>query len=254
MIQNLKLLLSLFVLINSFSGCYDSEAAQNESLFKSHLVVVVDKSVSVTYNNRFTNIQENLKSHFKATYDNVMNDIQFVSLIIDGNTRVVPEYNHFENNCPYIKPETLSQKKAIGNWKQQRNKWLHAKRLEVERLVQQPPTSRSTDIFSALKGIQLTQSTNGPWNKINVLIFSDMIHTIDGQDIRRGINQNNANDKGKLACLELVQKSMIRKGGNQNLYLTIYTPDNFNNSSVIHTFWEGFFEEWGIPRKNWRFE
>ena len=116
-------------------------------------------------------------------------------------------------------------------------------------------TINSTDVFSIFDGIRQVQKNNGPWDSINVIIFSDMINTT------RLINMNtkditvaNASDKGKSICQSLINSKRLTPGETENLFLTIYTPGNMNQTAFVYHFWEGFFKQWGLHEDHYNFQ
>jgi hypothetical protein len=183
-----------------------------------------------------------------------MNDIQLSRFIINGDTRVFPEPERFNIECPNPRPESRSEVEAFQNWQVEKTKWISNQVKQVINLIKQPPYSSSTDVFSIFSGLEQVQRVDGPWDNIRVLVFSDMIHTMNGHNMKSGLTASNAVLKGKEECLSLISQGTIKKGSFNNIYLTIYTPDEMTESAIISAFWKGFFEEWGLQETQYHFE
>jgi hypothetical protein len=259
MVLSLRLFLSLFIVITlvyctNTSGTSNTNVP-NESKAENQIVVaVVDKSQSVTFNNNKDKIQQELKQKFDKIYKNSYQNIQYALLTINNNTRVIPDFNRFHKECPNMNPESRSQEQALEDWQEDKKKWLNESCTRILNLIQQKPSSNSTDIFGIFSGVTEVQKTDGPWDKIEIVIFSDMIHTLDGHNMMQGLTTENAYQAGKNECQTLLAQNSISKANNKNLHFTIYTPDKLDNSGSIRLFWKGFFEKWGLTENQWQFE
>jgi hypothetical protein len=246
-----KLLRSASLLI-LLTGCYASDTKPKSP--KNQLVIVLDKSQSVSYENKIANVFLNLKAAFKNTYTNCYEGIQFSKFEINGDTRVFPAPIRFELKCPTINPESRSEQLALQSWQLNRDKWLNVQATNIANQIKETPNSKTTDVFSIFEGLQQVQKSDGPWDRINVLIFSDLINTTSVLNMNSIVNNSNPHQLGKNICASLVQTGRIRKGNLQNIYITIYPPDRMQHTLQYNSFWKGFFQEWGIPDNQYRFE
>jgi hypothetical protein len=252
MVVNLRSCLSLIGIL-FITSCITAPE-QTERQEKNQLVIVIDKSKSVTYTNKLSNIESELKRSFQETYGKAMDHIQLSRFIINGDTRIFPEPERFNIPCPNPHPESRSEVEAFQNWQVEKTKWISNQGKQVINLIKQPSYSTSTDVFSIFSGLEQVQRVDGPWDHIRVMIFSDMIHTMNGHNMKKGLTASNAFAKGKEECRSLITQGTIRKGSIGNVYLAIYTPDEMPESAIISAFWKGFFEEWGLPETQYHFE
>jgi hypothetical protein len=249
---NLKLFLSSLIYIVAGSACTSKPDLDKSS--KNQLVVVIDKSKSVTFNSRIETIKSNLTREFETVYKYATNNIQYSGFTITEDTRVFPSPHRFERRCNNFNPENRTEQQELDDWYAEKERWYSDNINETIKSLEAEPTSKSTDIFSALSGVQQVQTTGGPWDSVNVIIFSDMINTTDGHNMRRGLTLENALAKGKSECQVLINQGRLKKGNTGNLYLTIYTPDNMSETTNVNLFWKGFFEEWGLAVDQYHFE
>jgi hypothetical protein len=252
MVVNLRSCLSLAFLFFITSCISTPEPVEKEQ--KNQLVIVLDKSASVTYNNKLDNIESELKRNFQEIYGRSRNHIQLSKFVISGDTRIFPEPVRFSTPCPNPNPESRSEVEAFQNWQVEKNKWISNQIKHTVDHIKKEPYSSSTDVFAIFSGLEQVQRVDGPWDKIKVLVFSDMIHTVSGHNMKAGLTESNSLSKGKEECRILLNNGTIKKGSLENVYLTIYTPDNMPESGLISTFWRGFFEEWGLPESQYHFE
>ena len=252
MVVNLRSCLSLVFLFFITSCASTPEVTEREE--KNQLVIVLDKSNSVTYDNKLDDIESELKRNFQELYAKSRNNIMLSKFVISGDTRIFPEPERFNVPCPNPNPESRSEVEAFQNWQVEKTKWISNQIKNTITQIKKKPYSSSTDVFAIFSGLEQVQRVDGPWDKVKVMIFSDMIHTVSGHNMKAGLAESNAFSKGKEECRLLINNGTIRKGSFANLYLTIYTPDNMPESGVISTFWKGFFEEWGLPETQYHFE
>jgi hypothetical protein len=225
-----------------------------EKEYKNQLVIVIDKSNSVTYKNKTENIESELRRNFQEAYGKALDHIQLSRFTINGDTRTFPEPVRFDVPCPDPQPESRSEVEAFQNWQIQKAKWISSQIKQTLENIEQPPYASRTDVFSIFSGLEQVQYVDGPWDEVRVMIFSDMIHTVNGKNMRQGLTQDNAFEKGKEQCKALIDQGTIRKVSTSNLYITVYTPDNMPESSLFSAFWKGFFEEWGLPESQYHFQ
>lgn len=219
---------------------------------KCQAVVVVDKTNSVSFTDRLPQLQQELTRDLEYTYGNTTKDIQISHLIITGHTRVFPVPDHFYMDYPSGEEGSRSYEEQLHSWNIAKRKWIADEVKQVVSLIESPCNDNTTDIFSIFSGIQQVQKNNGPWDSVKVFIFSDMINTCNPINLVTGITVNNAYQKGKKVCENLIDHGLISKGNTQNLHLTIYTPANMNQSAKVSQFWKGFFEQWGL--QDYQFE
>ena len=252
MVVNLRYCLSLISIL-FITSCIETPEIREEPA-KNQLVIVLDKSNSVTYNSKLLNIESELKRNFQEMYGRSLDHIQLSKFIINGDTRIFPEPERFNIPCPNPNPESRSEVTAFQNWQVEKTKWISSQIRNTIDLIKQPPYSMRTDVFSIFSGLEQVQRVDGPWDRIKVMIFSDMIHTVSGRNMKKGLTEANAFEKGKEECRSLMAQGTIKKGSLGNVYLTIYTPDTMPESAVISGFWKGFFEEWGLGESQYHFE
>jgi hypothetical protein len=252
MVLNSRLFLSLICILLIHSCVTPPPPPEKES--KNQLVIVIDKSASVTYENKISNIQSELKRIFNEVYGKSSEHIMLSKFVINGDTRIFPEPVRFNIPCPNPYPESRSEVEALQNWKIEKAKWMSARINETVSLIKKPPYSSSTDIFAIFSGLEQVQRVDGPWDAIKVLVFSDMINTANGRNMKQGLTEGNAFNKGKEECKELISQGSLSKKNIDNLYITIYTPDQMPESGIISAFWKGFFDEWGLPEEKYHFE
>ena len=252
MVVNLRYCLSL-ISIFFISSCISTPEPSVKPL-KNQLVIVLDKSNSVTYDSKLNNIESELKRSFQEMYAKSLDHIQLSRFVINSDTRIFPEPERFNIPCPNPNPESRSEVTAFQNWQIEKTKWISNQIRHTMDQIKKPPYSMSTDVFSIFSGLEQVQRVDGPWDNIKVLIFSDMIHTVSGRNMKKGLTEANAFEKGKEECKSLMAQGTIKKGSIGNVYLTIYTPDTMPDSRVISAFWKGFFEEWGLSETQYHFE
>src|SRR5688500_3014359 len=97
MVLNLKFLVSVLFYIHLVIGCNIGSNDTNMREPKKQLVIVIDKSQSVTYNTKVERVRASLNDFFEETYGNIYENIQFSQFIIDGNTSVFPKPIKFHN-------------------------------------------------------------------------------------------------------------------------------------------------------------
>lgn len=252
MVVNLRSCLSLVLLFFITSCASTPETTERE--IKNQLVIVLDKSNSVTYDNKLDDIESELKRNFQDLYGKSRNHIQLSKFVISGDTRIFPEPERFTLACPNPNPESRSEVEAFQNWQVEKSKWVSSQIKNTINEIKKTPYASRTDVFAIFSGLEQVQRVDGPWDNIKVMIFSDMIHTVSGHNMKEGLTESNALSKGKDECRVLINNGTIKKGSFENIYLTIYTPDNMPASGTISTFWKGFFEEWGLPESQYHFE
>ena len=146
MVLNLRLFLSLICILLIHSCVSPPPPPEKE--YKNQLVIVIDKSNSVTYDNKIENIQSELKRIFNEVYGKSLDHIQLSKFVINGDTRIFPEPVRFNLPCPNAHPESRSEVSALQNWQMEKAKWISTRISETVRAIQQPPYSNSTDVFS----------------------------------------------------------------------------------------------------------
>jgi hypothetical protein len=242
----LKLFLSACCMVVCIScGEVDASAPAHPS-GKNLLIIVVDKSHSVSYAKQKDKISSELKRKFSDTYDSSYEDLQIARMTIEGSTKPFAEHIRFLKKCPAIDPQSRSEEQELENWRHEKKRWLDKNRNEVLQLIDSTNYSNKTDIFNIFGGIQDAQENSGPWDKVDVIIFSDMIHTLNDLNMQKGLTVANAYGEGQAAFQSLLKEKRIERGGTQDIRITIYTPDEMNSADAIKLFWKGFFEEWGL--------
>jgi hypothetical protein len=224
---------------------------------KKQILVVIDKTASVNYQQRMNDLKSELRSNFNNTYDDMYDHIQVYEMIINGNTKVFPSCIKFTKQCPNVNPESRSETEDLEDWKFSKKKWLQSIQDSILTTVKAPCNSNRTDIFGVFEAIQEVQkSDGGHWDSIEVFICSDMVHTLSDFNMLKMLNTKNAFSSGKTKCDDLINDKKIKKLGKEqkNIKFEIYTPPTVVNSSIIRTFWQGFFQEWGLPDLNYSFQ
>lgn len=247
-----KLYLNFLIFIGFIAACNSSDL--NPTYTKNQLVVVVDKSSSVSYEDKISDVRNELFRNFNSAYDSAMDLIQYSLFTINEQTKSFADPVRFNKKCGAMQKGARTDKKTYKDWQEVKNIWINSQVQKITDLIHQNPQSQSTDVFSIFTGLQHTQAFDGPWDRIRVLIYSDMIHTMDGHNMRKGLNKENAFEKGKVELRDLLQHGRIKKGDTKNLFLTIYTPTKMEDPSTIELFWKGFFEEWGLPESQYQFQ
>jgi len=231
-------------------GCGEDPIAPT---YKCQLVVVLDKTGSVSYANRLPDVQQKLASEFARTYGSAEKNIQTSLFEITGDTKVFPEFNRFEKGRP-VDDGSRGSQEAVQHWDTQKRTWLSDRVKDIVARINIPCTSKSTDIFSVFSGIEDVQKNGGAWDSVDVVIFSDMVNTGRRINMNREIDMANAKVKGGAICNDLIKTGQLSGTGKDNLYLTIYIPDDVKKTAELKQFWEGFFEQWGLKRDHYRIE
>ena len=252
MALNLRLSLRIHLAAFFITGC--GYTVIPPILHKCQAVIVVDKTNSVSYIARLPKLQVELSNNLYRTYACATKNILCSRLVITGGTRVFPDRDYFNEEHPEGDEDSRIYQQNLQRWSTAKRKWISDEVEQVVSLIQNPCHSNSTDIFSIFSGIQQVQDTDGHWDSVNVYIFSDMINTSHQLNMISGINDGNAEKKGKIECQHMIEQGKISKENIDNLYLTIYTPDNLENSNKVNQFWKGFFDQWGLSRNHYRFE
>jgi hypothetical protein len=249
----LKLSLNLILAASLLTACGMTD--KHVPAHKCQVVVVFDKSNSVSFSDKIPTLEKGLKQSFAVSYTTATKDIQYSRLIINGQTNIFPVPDRFSKPCLYPDPHTRLEQQEFDDWQTEKRRWMKNGVVQIIQLIQSPCTSNSTDVFSIFDGIRQVQKNNGPWDSINVIIFSDMINTT------RLINMNtkditvaNASDKGKSICQSLINSKRLTPGETENLFLTIYTPGNMTQTAFVYHFWEGFFKQWGLHEDHYNFQ
>lgn len=175
MAVNSKLFHKFFIAILLILGCGNVKDLLLPH--KCQVVVVLDKTNSVSYINKLPRLQQVFARNFELTYAFMEKNIQCSHLIITGNTQVFPDVDPFSKDCPYAEEQNRTTEAAIQRWKTEKRKWISDEIRQIISLIESPCNSNTTDIFSIFSGIQEVQKNNGPWDTINVFVFSDMINT-----------------------------------------------------------------------------
>jgi hypothetical protein len=162
--------------------------------------------------------------------------------------------NRFGTDKPKDDDGSRGSQQAIQHWNTEKRKWLLNRVDEIVALIDSPCTSNTTDVFSIFNGIEQVQKNDGPWDSINVVVFSDMVNTCRPINMVKDIDITNARAKGESVCGDFMKQRRISGEGNDNLYLTIYTPDDMKNTAEVNQFWAGFFEQMGLKPTHYRFE
>jgi hypothetical protein len=234
-------------------GCVGNDMAVVPK-HKCQLVVVLDKTNSVTYVQKREHIRQELMSKFDRTYDGATNNIQSSLLVITGSTSVFPVLYRFEVQLPAGEDDNRGYQEALLQWNTEKRKWLAGRVKEVVGRIDSPCRSNTTDIFSIFSGIAQVQKNDGPWDSINVMVFSDMVNTCSSLNMRSGVNIQNAREKGKTMCKDLIAGGRMAATGNENLYFKVYTPDMMENTEAVNLVWTSFFQQWGLKPDQYRFE
>src|SRR5690349_12571356 len=120
MVVNLRSCLSLISILFITSCVSAPQPKEKEE--KNQLVIVIDKSKSVTYSNKLNNIESELKRNFQEYYGKSLEHIQLSRFIINGDTRIFPEPDRFNLRCPNTQPESRSEVEAFQNWQVEKSK------------------------------------------------------------------------------------------------------------------------------------
>jgi hypothetical protein len=251
MVPNSRLFHKIILTVFSVVGCTSDKGSPPH---KCQAIVVVDKTNSVSFINRLPILKGKLRRDIESTYASAEKDILISQLVITGSTRVFPDPNYFGKDCPDDDLDSRPGQIARQKWNSEKRKWISDEVQQVVSLIQSPCNSNTTDIFSIFNGIQQAQKWNGPWDSVNVFSFSDMINTSSPINLLTDITINNAHEKGKAVCQNLIDHGQISSGNNENLYLTIYTPDKMEKTALVNQFWRGFFEQWGLQDTHYHFE
>lgn len=249
--RNLKLSISVLCCLLIFNSCA-AQSAPDRKAPRKQVVVVLDKSKSVTYDSKAAVIKTWLKRKFLDVYGEAKDVFQYSTIFINDQTRVFPAPVNFTARCLYPEPATRLEEMELTKWKAKKNKWLNKHVDSLYNQIMMPPNGKRTDIYSMFEAVQNVQKSNGPWEEITVLVFSDMVHTASG-DFKQ-LTIENAYAKGRDACAKLVRQMRIAKGNTANLRFHIYTPDNMSNTHIVNLFWKGFFAEWGITESQYQFQ
>src|SRR5687768_18480320 len=139
MVLNLRSFLSLICILLIHSCVSPPPPPEKE--YKNQLVIVIDKSNSVTYDNKISNIQSELKRNFNEVYGKSLHHIQLSKFVINDDTRIFPEPVRFNIPCPNPDPESRSEVEALQNWQVEKAKWISSRITETVNLIRQPPYS-----------------------------------------------------------------------------------------------------------------
>jgi len=232
-------------------GC---QQVEKETVRRCQLLVILDKTASVNYTQKREKIHQALTRDFARTYASATKDIQSSLLVITGNTVVFPEPFRFDVDKPMGEEGSRIYQQSLLEWHTGKRKWLSGRIDDICNRIDSPCRSTRTDIFSIFSGIAQVQKDGGPWDSVVVDIFSDMVNTSRTFNMATDTSLNNAREKGKTVCADLMQKGVITPVANENLHLTIYTPDSMVNTGAVNQFWAGFFEHWGLKPNQYRFE
>jgi len=221
---------------------------------KCQLVVVLDKTNSVTYKQKLPHIRQELLWNFSNIYDAATKDIQSSRLVITDSTSVFPEPARFRRDQPVGEEDSRGYQQALLQWKTEKRKWLADRVKDVVEKIESPCNHNTTDVLSIFSGIAQVQKNDGPWDSVVVVIFSDMVNTSRPVNMIRDLTLDNAKTKGIKVCSDLLARREISNDNNGNLFFTVYTPDRMENTEKVILFWTGFFEKWGLKTKQYRFE
>jgi len=250
MARSLTSLVNLVLATMVFFGCKQHDVAVAH---KCQLLVVLDKTNSVSYVNARRHIQEELHRRFVETYANATKDIKSSLLVITGSTSVFPEWCRFGKDMPEGDEDSRAYQQRLLQWKTEKRIWLAERVKDIGSRIDGRCGSNTTDIFSIFNGIGQVKKEAGDGDSVMVIIFSDMVNTCGKMNmLSKEMTMDNARENGKNVC-----SAMKRNGemsGTENLDLTIYTPDGAENSRKVKLFWDGFFEEWGLKPGQYHFE
>lgn len=252
MVRNSRSLLKWLAAVLVLGGCGRQQDAP--LAHRCQLVVVLDKTASVSYTRKLPLIQPELLRAYSRTYATATKDIQSSLLIIKDNTRVFPELFRFDMDHPVGDEESRIYQQELLQWNTGKRKWLADRVKDIVDRMDSPCRSNTTDVFSIFSGIDQVQKNDGKWDSIEVLIFSDMVNTCKPINMRRGVTVDNAKAKGTAICADLIERGQISASGNENLRFTIYPPDDMENTGAVQLFWNGFFDRWGLKPGQYRFE
>lgn len=249
-VRSSRSLLSLIVAAIVLAGCGRPEVLVTH---KCQLLVVLDKTNSVSYVRKRPHIQDELLRRFNGTYGGATKDIASWLLVITGNTNVFAVPARFGEDRPIGEEDSREQQQKVQRWNTEKRIWLADRVKDIGSLIDSPCGSNRTDIFSIFNGIGQVQKEGRPGDSVTVIIFSDMVNTSGPINmLNKGLSVDNAREKGKAICSAMMKRGEV--SGTENLDLTIYTPDEMENSGVVKLFWDGFFEQWGLKPEQYHFE
>lgn len=242
----LKLILAAVIL----TGCGRPDVLVTPH--KCQLLVVLDKTNSVSYVRKRSHIQEELVRRFNGAYADATKDIACWSMVITGNTNVFAVPERFGKDRPEGEEDSREQQERVQRWNSEKRVWLAERVKEIGAGIDSACHNNRTDIFSIFNGIGQVQKEAGKGDSVMVIIFSDMVNTSGPMNLLRDLTMDNARDKGKAVCSQMMRRGEM--SGTENLDLTIYTPDEMENSAEVKLFWDGFFGQWGLRQDQYHFE
>jgi len=231
------------------AGCGQQETMATHGC---KLLVILDKTNSVRYVRKRAHIHEELERRFNSAFADATKDIARWSMVITGNTNVFPVPDRFGKDRPEGEDDSREQQQRVQEWTTAKRIWLEGRVEDTEARIDSACYSNRTDIFSIFNGIGEVQKECHPGDSVAVIIFSDMVNTRGPMNLLGGLSMENAREKGKAVCSEMMRRGEM--SGTANLDLTIYTPDVMDNSAKVKLFWDGFFGQWGLRQDQYHFE
>jgi hypothetical protein len=253
---SLKLSLKLFILlpfIFTILGCdcdVEFDAGTNNKIF-----VIVDESASVVYGSK-DKVKGIISGGFENTFRYMRKPLEFFQCSISTQTNVVPHSYSFSIDFPDQNQGEATIRKEVNDWEAEKSIWINN---SVDSLTRQVIDSKSgnTDVFGMFEAIEQIAKNLKPKDTLNILVFSDMKHSASGYELANILENRNATQFGKEESTRIMKP--LRIGDYSNTphpyyNFQIITPDNFTNTSKIVKFWNSFFEEWGLPKKQFNFQ
>jgi hypothetical protein len=248
---NLKSFLSIsYVFLGLFftpSGCEDDTSVAEKSGGNNKLLVVVDQSASVSYQQKRGEVGGIISDAFNKTYKNVKAPTAYFVSNITTHTNVVAKPVPF--NEVYPDAESMGRAsftKKIGTWRSERNKWINT---AVKNITQNilTPKSGDTDVYSVFQSIDMISNELTKSDTLNILFFSDMKQSTSNYELESLLKTNNPEALAKKECARILKEKGIKPLNNRfHCNIRVAIPDQFQNSGLIVQYWNAFFKVWGL--------
>lgn len=247
---NLKSFHKCVIAVVCLTGCGPSTPPTPH---RCQAIFVLDKTNSVAYDTGSHRLEQELARDFQQSYGFGTTGIQCSRFIIKENSMVFPEIDKFDEAYPGGPEDSRETQQMRQRWNMKKREWIFDEVHLMDSLINCPCNANTTDIFPIFSGIQQVQSNNEPEDTINVYIFSDMINTTSQENMVT-MKTTDIFEKGRSVCRNMLQQKHIFPLDTGNLYLKIYAPKTMKNSDEVQRFWNGFFDQWGLPKSHCSFE